>query len=522
MKKTIWWLTVLSLLVAITTAVFVYYQTNLITFYNDTTSHLNIARRIVDNLHPGLVQIGSTWLPLLHVLQLPFIWNDFMWQSGLAGTLVVSSIFFLSGIFLYKTLILLTKKPLVGLIGVLALIGNANVMYMQSTPMFEPLFISISIITFYFFIKWIIEQNLLDLILSAFFIALLSLTRYEGWFYFVGMSLVVLVYSLYKNGKKKAEGKFLLFSTLGALGILIWLLYNLVIFGNPTYFAKNEYSAYTQQLEYEMRGDLPTKGNIILSTANYLLAIKHNLGLPISLIFLVSGVGLFLILIHQRKWGIIMGILILYTPLFFHIFALFKGHTILIVPELPPYGIEAKGIWNGIRVPFFNIRYGLLMLPAAIITTTLFCSKNKMLLWLFGLVIIIQTANFYYNFKTNNFDTNFVVLKDIIGSRKHIPSIAKDTEYFKDIYDGGLILASSAGTDIELFEIGIPLKNYITEGTGKYWGESIKDPSRYAKWIIMTETDDDRVGRLVRSTEGFSKFTRIYSGGDFSIYKKGV
>jgi hypothetical protein len=45
-------------------------KSNQTLFYNDSISHLNMARLVIDNLKPGLAQIGSVWLPLDHLLKL--------------------------------------------------------------------------------------------------------------------------------------------------------------------------------------------------------------------------------------------------------------------------------------------------------------------------------------------------------------------------------------------------------------------------------------------------------------------
>ncbi len=56
-------------------------------YYGDAEAHLNIARRIVDSRTPGCDQIGTVWLPLPHLLMLPFVRNDWLWRSGLAGAI---------------------------------------------------------------------------------------------------------------------------------------------------------------------------------------------------------------------------------------------------------------------------------------------------------------------------------------------------------------------------------------------------------------------------------------------------
>jgi len=53
--------------------------------YGDAVAHLHIARRVFDSMTPGYRQLGSVWLPLPHILLLPFVWNMAWWRSGLAG-----------------------------------------------------------------------------------------------------------------------------------------------------------------------------------------------------------------------------------------------------------------------------------------------------------------------------------------------------------------------------------------------------------------------------------------------------
>src|SRR5579864_5380288 len=65
----------------------IFYFNGLGLAYNDARSHLDIGRRVVEGLKPGLAQLGSVWLPLPHLLMIPTVWNDFMWHSGLSGAL---------------------------------------------------------------------------------------------------------------------------------------------------------------------------------------------------------------------------------------------------------------------------------------------------------------------------------------------------------------------------------------------------------------------------------------------------
>ena len=66
-------------------ALMVSYSRGYILLYGDAVAHLGIARRILDSHNPGLVQLGGVWLPLPHLLIMPFVQKMEWWQNGLAG-----------------------------------------------------------------------------------------------------------------------------------------------------------------------------------------------------------------------------------------------------------------------------------------------------------------------------------------------------------------------------------------------------------------------------------------------------
>ena len=70
-------------------ALFWYYAHQQILLYGDAVAHINIARRVLDNRSwlSFFFQLGTVWLPLPHILMLPFVWNKALWMSGIAGSI---------------------------------------------------------------------------------------------------------------------------------------------------------------------------------------------------------------------------------------------------------------------------------------------------------------------------------------------------------------------------------------------------------------------------------------------------
>src|SRR5438874_9114957 len=51
---------------------FYYFHRGELLLYGDAVANINIARRVFDSRTPGLLQLGTVWLPLPHLAMIPF------------------------------------------------------------------------------------------------------------------------------------------------------------------------------------------------------------------------------------------------------------------------------------------------------------------------------------------------------------------------------------------------------------------------------------------------------------------
>ena len=58
-----------------------YFRRGEVMLYGDAVAHINIARRVFDSSTPGLLQLGTVWLPMPHLLMIPFLISDRLWRS---------------------------------------------------------------------------------------------------------------------------------------------------------------------------------------------------------------------------------------------------------------------------------------------------------------------------------------------------------------------------------------------------------------------------------------------------------
>ncbi|MCH8916163.1 MAG: hypothetical protein IIA82_10045, partial [Thaumarchaeota archaeon] len=101
-------------------------------YYGDAVSHLYSARRFVDTNDPGIIQMGTVWLPLPHLMMLPFSLVDSLFSSGLAG-LVNLPLHALTSVLIYKIILTQTKRQWIAVIGGLLYASNPNLLYLGIT-----------------------------------------------------------------------------------------------------------------------------------------------------------------------------------------------------------------------------------------------------------------------------------------------------------------------------------------------------------------------------------------------------
>lgn len=477
-----------------------YFSNDLGLAYNDARSHLNIGRRVVEGLKPGMAQLGSVWLPLPHFLMVFTIWNDFMWHSGLSGAIQSMISFVVTGAIVYKLLEKLKVGALGRLVGVVIFASNLNILYLQSTAMTELLLLATMTLGVYQLLIWHQKNQLIDLIKTAFWIMLSTLIRYDGWFLCAFATALILLQG-YRLGKlKQAEGLFFLFCALAGLGIFLWVVWNAAIFKDPFYFAFGPYSAHAQQAQLDQAGVLLTKNNLVESLKTYWLALAYNSN---TFFVLLSAVGASLFFTSKKvATPVKLAITALLAPLLFNIIALYLGHSVLFIQ-----GINGNS--------WFNVRYGIMMMPsiAVFIGYLIHRSAKPLKVLLIGLLLFVSF------FAIVNGDAVTIDDGRVGSSQKNVSEVSG---WLAENTQGkpGFILISAASHDAIIFSTGLPMKRFIHEGTGAYWESATTAPDRWARWIVMrTNDDNDQTFKLINKTGELYKYTLVNSYPFADIYE---
>ncbi len=271
--------TFITACIASLVAMYYFFTHNETLLYGDAYAHMMIARRLFDSITPGVAQLGGVWLPLPHLVMLPFIWNDTLWRTGLAGSIPSMICYVVASVYIFLFARSLTRDSRASFVGTLLFILNPNILYLQTTPLSELLLIATLSASCYYFLAWVQKENSSQLIKASVAIFLATLARYDGWALFLALVLMVVVIGLQRRHSwTRVEGNLLVFCSFGSLGIILWFVWCGVIFGDPLYFQHGPFSAQAQQADLRSHGVLFTYHNLQGSIFVYLTDIMRTIG----------------------------------------------------------------------------------------------------------------------------------------------------------------------------------------------------------------------------------------------------
>ena len=484
---------------------------NLVTTYGDGLSHLFIAKRMLESATPGFAQAGAVWLPLPHVLMLTTIWNDNMYYSGLSGSIISMISFVIASVFIYKIALVLTEKKSAGVVAALVFALNPNVLYMQAVPMTElPLMMFMAMGT-YFLVKWAIAKNmspkkeLVYLAVMGIAAAGASLTRYEGWVFTLALAVGV-AYTGFRRSWSRSEifSKVLLyFGFWPGAAIGGWVVWNLVIFGDPMYFTSGEYA----KPSLWVTNTDPAIGNWSVSFQTYGYAILDNIG---PLMVALAAVGLFVYLLRTRLAPHALSPVTLLVYLPFFVYMLYAGQRPLHVEEI-------SGDLN-------NVRFGLVMiLPVAIFASySVVIFRNSRLQWSLGaLIILAAAASSLSAYKQEN----VVTLNDplFLTQKAAYQRMDLTGSWLRDHYDGGRLLMEHFGNEVIFSRSHVPPRKLIWEGSFEIWDPALVDPvGENITWIHMRVIPgfEDKVWKALHGSDMFTRcYSLVYKSIDSEVYK---
>lgn len=353
-------LSALTVIVSCTALIF-YFRHGAILLYGDAVAHTSIARHVFDSRTPGILEFGTVWLPLPHLLDIPFVASDRMWSSGL-GASIPSMIAYIAGALGIFRLVRRFASRFAAWLAALIYILNPNLIYIQATAMTEALYLALFIWAVVHFSEFT-QTAALDsqrarrsLEFCAIMISAAMLVRYDGWFLASAatLALIAIVWRLKARGPlhhavRRGAVNFVLLTGLTAA---LWLAYNHAAYANALEFATGPYSphAIAERTKTSSLPTYPGENSPRTAALYFLKSAKINVGEgPFDGVLLgFAFAALLAVIFFSRRH---LPLALLWIPVVFYSLTIAYGSVPIYLPQWWPHS-------------YYNVRYGLQLLPA--------------------------------------------------------------------------------------------------------------------------------------------------------------
>jgi len=521
-SKTEWLAILVSCAAASLAAIFWSWHNDALLNYGDAVAHLNIARRVFDSHLPRFSQLGSVWLPLPHILFIPFVQVYSWWANGLAGVFPSAFAYLAACAGIYR----LARRWLPPTAAALALTFfaiNPSLLYLQTTAMTEPLFLCEIIWITVLLVEWRgsfdvnPNQSRSLLWLIALLLVAAVFTRYDGWI-MAAIAWLAVGVTLARRGQLRSRA-FWLGSILVIAAPVFWFIYNQAAFGDWLFFMRGPYSAKAIEIRTSVPGFPPHPGwhNPWVSFLFYMKAAELDAaalawGNTLLALCLLGVAWAWLTARrHRIAWALLLAL-----PIPFYAYSVAYGSVPIFLPVWWPHS-------------YYNLRYGIELLPALTLGIG------------FAAQFVLDAVRQFKPHKSQARWTQSAaaVLFVLVGLnafamlREHPPVYVEGTRIIAahrpyEIaippvlrallaqHPGGVILMITS-TDPEIVALtGIPLRQTINESDLGFYSSALDAPAAHAAFVLAFEGDE--VDRAVHDhPAGLTVYRRFSTPGQPAV-----
>jgi len=481
-----------------------YYLHGLSTVHYDAKAHLVVARRIVDSTAPGYFQMGAHWLPLIHLLYLPFVLIDWQYRTALIPSLMSVCAFAVSGWMAYRIGLRLTGSSLAGLFAAAMLLANSNLQFLQSAPLTEPLYMALALLAMDSLLRWRANGGVGVPWLPAIWAALGALCRYEGWFFICGV-IALIWYDLWSQHISRTQA-------LKAVGAYLGMFAVPLIAHFGCIYARLG-DSFLQQV---------ARGNPAPSETYrrpFLSVLYHfgELAQAAAVVPLLVGLaGVIYCMLERERLRRCLPYFLMWLPSLMNILALYWGliyrvrYSILLLPAVAVFGslVFSQGraamramvlsclavfalpwvSWSFPREWQYHFVYpssGILLLPAAALVLLLAAAAFGRYKWalLTLAVLSMQMPALEGEWRP--------MLAESLEHQYIEPEQQEVLRYLSRHYDGSRILIDIGRLAPMMYDSGLPLKNFVChEGNTRDWERAVAAPRERVGWLCAEKGDE--------------------------------
>lgn len=503
------------------------FRHDLLLLYGDAVAHLYIGRRTLASRNPGFRQLGSVWLPLPHILLLPFVSVSAWWRNGLAGALVSLPSYVVGCAGLYR-LARIWLPVSAALLALAFYALNPGLLYMATTAMTEPLFLAEMIWATLLIVLWHCAVHAMDgdlaaaaiakrnvetmrqasaatLLISAGLVLVAAIfTRYDGWILAAATwCLVTTKLVLHRRFTKSVLRSYALFTALLAVAPAIWLAYNAKLFGDPLDFLRGPYSARAIEARTATAGAAMHPGFHSLHVAAlYFLKAAEMGAAPARfgnwLLWLAAAGTLIALYFFGRKQ--IWPALLLWLPLPFYAYSVAYGSVPIFIPLWWPFS-------------WYNTRYGMEMLPALALFAAcpiglLHVFAPRLERWVTVVLLILIGWNSIVLLRSRP----LVFQEAVANSRTRIAFERALANALLNLPAEGLILMYTSQDAGAVQLAGISLHRIVSEEDYLEWQHALEEPAQAAPVVIALD-GDPVASAIQRHPQGLVLIQKVCSTG---------
>ncbi len=473
---------------------------DLMFLYADARSHLTIARRLIDGPNHGIVQLGTVWLPLPHIVLTPFVASRALWHTGAAAIPVDIACLMIESLALFSVVRRLTKTRWAGWIAVAILLTNPSMLYLHTTALTEPVLFASLLATVAMLTKWAASEKAFSggeiAVYCGLPAAAAVLSRYDGWAFVAAAGVFVFVVAQLRWRKWRYSIHITrCFATPPVIAAIWWMWFNWVNWGDPLEFQRGRYSAQAQQELLARTNQLPDMGNLPRSISTMASATWQGAG------WLIIGAALVgMVLWAWRNRGSLPGFapwLLVLVPFGFYVLSLYTGQAALRLDD-----IGGKSM--------FNLRYGVEMVPGLAVFAALgafvLAGRPKIQIgreWK-GLVIAavvllvgVQAVAWWPDWQA------VPVVKEGLGQRAAGAGQYAAAEWMNQHSKDGIIAIDDSVNPL-LPVINADLDRVSAPFSGPRWKRTLRDLNR-AEWLYVdTANPSDAIAKAVKRDPSFA------------------
>jgi hypothetical protein len=505
-----------------------YFHRGDILLYGDAVAHINIARRVFDSRTPGLLQLGTVWLPLPHLLMIPFLLSDWMWRTGVGGSIPSMAAYVLGTLGIFRLVRGEWSTHAENDAGArtaawgaaIIYAANPNLIYLQATAMTEALYLALFIWALVYLNEFAQEADnsggasdtrglSSSLMKCGLCLAGAGLTRYDGWFLAVAMG-GASIWIAARSNRRELRAAVIKFILVAAAAPVFWLAYNAIVYRNPLEFANGPYSA--RAIERRTPGafhpgseNLPVAFSYFLKSAEVnvatgtwqrvwiLLAVAGTLACFLGYVAPRGGTPSPLPAIRRRHAAFVA----LWVPLPFYALSVAHGGVPIFMPVWWPFS-------------YYNVRYGLELLPALAVFSALAIggairlARARAVQLALGVAAVAFVGASYFSIWRDP-----VCYREAwVNSRTRVAAERELANFVKALPPDSTLLMYLGEHVGALQEAGISLRRVIYEGNHRTWKQpvdreglwerALASPSEYADFVIAFEGDAVSAGAQTR------------------------